>query len=491
MRDRGEQAGVRVLDRREVGGERVRLAVVIVASRLLLHRQHRDHRLRAEPPGEPHDDARAHARPARGDACAGIAQLSFPERDVRLFRGGEAAVDLGELFVGFELCDGGVDRAAVDLLLPIGPEARDVGSGGHGEVSSAMNDSSWPRRRAQGAGGLSYGSWPSAARVVWRRGTGGAMPFSAREVERCRMDFPALARAFDGVQLAYLDGPAGSQVPERVIAAVAGYYRTCNANTHGAFVTSRETDEMIAAARAVVAAFLGASSWREISFGANMTTLNFALRARHRPGDEGRGRGRDHRAGPRGQPRAVARPARARRGRARGGASAGRPPRRGRHARARSRRRTRVVAIGYSSNALGTVNDVPLARELARAVRRSAGRGRGALRAALPSRRGGARPGLPAVLGVQVLRAARRDPLRAAGRPRGPADRQAANAGRLGAVPDRDRDPEPRGDRRGQGGDRVHRLVGRGRHAARAARLRDDRDRQRTSTSWRRSTGTT
>ncbi|HQU34300.1 MAG TPA: cysteine desulfurase-like protein [Thermoanaerobaculaceae bacterium] len=193
------------------------------------------------------------------------------------------------------------------------------------------------------------------------------MPFSATDVERCRMDFPALARAENGVPLAFLDGPAGSQVPERVIAAVAQYYRTCNANTHGAFVTSRESDGMIGGARAAVAAFLGAPSWREISFGANMTTLNFALAhalgREMKAGDEVVITELDHEAnrGPwlglqeRG---AVVREV------------ALFPDGRLDHddMRAKITARTRVVAIGYSSNALGTVNDVPLARELARAV---------------------------------------------------------------------------------------------------------------------------
>ncbi len=193
------------------------------------------------------------------------------------------------------------------------------------------------------------------------------MPFSASDVARCRMDFPALARAANGVPLAFLDGPAGSQVPERVIAAVADYYRTCNANTHGAFVTSRESDAMIADARVAVAAFLGAPSWREISFGANMTTLNFALAhalgREMKAGDEVVITELDHEAnrGPwlgLGERGAVVREV------------ALRPD--GRldedDMRAKITTRTRVVAIGYSSNALGTVNDVPLARELASAV---------------------------------------------------------------------------------------------------------------------------
>ena len=103
------------------------------------------------------------------------------------------------------------------------------------------------------------------------------MAFTPSSSERCRSDFPALARTLGGVPLAYLDGPAGTQVPRRVIDAVSAYYGTCNANTHGAFVTSEESDAGIEEARRAVAAFLGAASSREISFGANMTTLTFAL----------------------------------------------------------------------------------------------------------------------------------------------------------------------------------------------------------------------
>jgi cysteine desulfurase family protein (TIGR01976 family) len=193
------------------------------------------------------------------------------------------------------------------------------------------------------------------------------MPFSATDVERCRMDFPALARAENGVPLAFLDGPAGSQVPERVIAAVAQYYRTCNANTHGAFVTSRESDGMIAGARAAVAAFLGAPSWREISFGANMTTLNFALAhalgREMKPGDEVVITELDHEAnrgpwlGLRERGVVVREAALLLDGRLDAD-----------DLRRKITAQTRVVAIGYSSNALGTVNDVPLAGELARAV---------------------------------------------------------------------------------------------------------------------------
>jgi cysteine desulfurase family protein (TIGR01976 family) len=191
------------------------------------------------------------------------------------------------------------------------------------------------------------------------------MTFGTESVERCRRDFPALERRSGGHTLAFLDGPAGTQVPGQVIEAIAGYYRTCNANTHGAFVTSRESDELIRAAREAVAVFLGAPSWREISFGANMTTLNFALsRALARelsPGDEVVITELDHEAN-RGPWLNLAESGIAVREVALRRDGTLDPD----DLRAKITRRTRLVAIGYASNALGTVNDVALARELSR-----------------------------------------------------------------------------------------------------------------------------
>ncbi len=88
----------------------------------------------------------------------------------------------------------------------------------------------------------------------------------------------------------YLDGPGGTQVPENVIDAVTGYYKTSNANTHGEFITTHETDQVIAAMRAAVAVLLNAENSSCISIGQNMTSLCFSL-ARGiarilKPGDE-------------------------------------------------------------------------------------------------------------------------------------------------------------------------------------------------------------
>ncbi len=108
--------------------------------------------------------------------------------------------------------------------------------------------------------------------------------------EQIRQQFPSLQRQADGSPLVYLDGPAGTQAPNGVIEAVSDYYRRSNANSHGQFVTSQETDRVIDEAREKTAALLGAEGPHTISFGPNMTSLAFALsRAFARvlqPGDE-------------------------------------------------------------------------------------------------------------------------------------------------------------------------------------------------------------
>ena len=104
-----------------------------------------------------------------------------------------------------------------------------------------------------------------------------------------RSQFPSLTREINGHPAAFLDGPGGTQVPQRVIDAIAGYLRTNNANTAGAYATSRSTDQMIAGARSAMADFLGCDA-DEIAFGPNMTSLTYAIsRAIGRelqPGDE-------------------------------------------------------------------------------------------------------------------------------------------------------------------------------------------------------------
>jgi cysteine desulfurase family protein (TIGR01976 family) len=101
-------------------------------------------------------------------------------------------------------------------------------------------------------------------------------------VEAVRARFSALQRP-----LAFFDGPGGTQTPDCVVEAIADYLRSANANTGGPFETSRRTDALIATARTTAADFLNASV-DEVAFGANMTTLNFALtRAAARTWQEG------------------------------------------------------------------------------------------------------------------------------------------------------------------------------------------------------------
>jgi cysteine desulfurase family protein (TIGR01976 family) len=102
------------------------------------------------------------------------------------------------------------------------------------------------------------------------------MPLTPELVEQCRRQFPALSRMQHGRPVAYLDGPAGTQVPQRVIDAVSHYLAHANANHGGLFPTSRESDAMLDAAHQAVADLLGADP-ETIVFGPNMTTLTLAL----------------------------------------------------------------------------------------------------------------------------------------------------------------------------------------------------------------------
>ncbi len=112
----------------------------------------------------------------------------------------------------------------------------------------------------------------------------------AFDVDALRAEFPALARTQDGRAVAFLDGPGGTQVPQRVIDAVVGYYRDSNANSGGAFTTSELSDAISDEAHAAVADFLGAASPDEIKFGYNMSTLTLhigrSIGATLGPGDE-------------------------------------------------------------------------------------------------------------------------------------------------------------------------------------------------------------
>jgi cysteine desulfurase family protein (TIGR01976 family) len=106
----------------------------------------------------------------------------------------------------------------------------------------------------------------------------------ALDVDAVRRRFPALSRP-----VVLLDAPGGTQVPDSVVEAIASHLRTSNANLGGPFESSRRSDLAVAQAHMAAAAFLGCSA-DEVGFGANMTTLNFALSRtvgrELRPGDE-------------------------------------------------------------------------------------------------------------------------------------------------------------------------------------------------------------
>jgi cysteine desulfurase family protein (TIGR01976 family) len=187
------------------------------------------------------------------------------------------------------------------------------------------------------------------------------------DLEWVRTQFPSLSRQVNGRTAAFLDAPGGTQVAQRVIDAIENYLRTSNANTCGAYVTSRETDQMIASARSAMGDFLGCDS-DEIVFGPNMTTLTYAIsRAIGRelsPGDEILLTHLDH--------------------------DANVSPWRALEERGakiqfadindedctlnmedlarKLSSRTKVVAVGYASNAVGTINDVKTVVRLAHEV---------------------------------------------------------------------------------------------------------------------------
>jgi cysteine desulfurase family protein (TIGR01976 family) len=182
-----------------------------------------------------------------------------------------------------------------------------------------------------------------------------------------RSRFPALSQEINGRLPIFFDGPGGSQVPGTVIDAISHYLLTANANAHGAFATSRRTDECIAEARAAVADLLGCDA-DEVVFGANMTTLTWtfsrAIGRELHPGDEILVTRLDHYANV--------------------------SPWQAleedgiivrvvdfhdedctlnmEDLKRKINAKTRLVAIGYASNAVGTVNDVVAVVRLARTV---------------------------------------------------------------------------------------------------------------------------
>jgi cysteine desulfurase family protein (TIGR01976 family) len=186
--------------------------------------------------------------------------------------------------------------------------------------------------------------------------------------EAIRAHFPALDRVHNGQPVAYFDGPGGTQVPRQVGDAVLEYLYHHNANTEWAYPTSVETDAALASAREALADFLNAAPG-EIAFGANMTTLTLhlarALGCQLSEGDEIIVTELDHHANI--DPWIVL--AKERNLRIR---MVRMIPETGQldwdDFGRQLNKRTRIVAMGAASNALGTINDVRRATEMAHAA---------------------------------------------------------------------------------------------------------------------------
>ena len=189
------------------------------------------------------------------------------------------------------------------------------------------------------------------------------MGYTATECLRAIGDFPSLARTVNGNPIAYLDGPGGTQVPESVLAAIRDSYIERNANFDGMFQTSIDVTAAVADARAAVADLIGAHSGADISFGANMTTLNFALsHAMVRgmtPGDEVVITELDHEANRGPWLNLTERGVRVREAKLNPSGHLDLDD-----LTEKVNSRTRVVALGMASNSIGTVTALTRAREL-------------------------------------------------------------------------------------------------------------------------------
>jgi cysteine desulfurase family protein (TIGR01976 family) len=185
-------------------------------------------------------------------------------------------------------------------------------------------------------------------------------------VETLRREFPALCREEGGRRTIFFDNAAGTQVPRRSIDRIVDYLVSSNANSGGVFATSRRSDALLSECRGAVADFLGASEPREVAFGANMTTLTQAFaRAFGRGCAEG-----DEIVTTRLEHEANVSPWLALRERGVRVRFADIRPEDGTIDLSSLRQelspRTRLVAVGYASNALGTVNPVRQIAQMAR-----------------------------------------------------------------------------------------------------------------------------
>jgi cysteine desulfurase family protein (TIGR01976 family) len=187
------------------------------------------------------------------------------------------------------------------------------------------------------------------------------------DVRAIRAQFPSLSMTLDdGRPCVFLDAPAGTQVPLRVADAISNYFYTANANSGGAFLTSKRSDAAVLEARRAMADFLGAPGPENIVFGANMTTLTFAVsRAIGRalqPGDEILCTGLDHDGNV--SPWLALEEERGLRVR-----FVDIVPENGTldldDLERKLSSRTKIVAVTFASNALGTINDVAAITRLA------------------------------------------------------------------------------------------------------------------------------
>ena len=193
-------------------------------------------------------------------------------------------------------------------------------------------------------------------------------PAALRSTADIRACFPALERLHNQRPVAYFDGPGGTQVPRQVVEAMTDYLYHHNANTHWAYPTSQETDAALEQARQRCAELVNASP-SEIAFGANMTTLTFhlarALGLQYGKGDEIVVTELDHHANVAPwqrltvEHRVLVKTVKM-------------VPQTGQldwdDFERLLTKRTKLIAIGAASNALGTVNDVRRAIQMARSA---------------------------------------------------------------------------------------------------------------------------
>jgi cysteine desulfurase family protein (TIGR01976 family) len=191
---------------------------------------------------------------------------------------------------------------------------------------------------------------------------------SVASIDQIREHFPALHRKHAGQPVAYFDGPGGTQVPREVVGAVTAYLVNHNANTHWNYPTSAETDQILADARQALADFVNGDP-NEIVFGANSTSLAFhvsrALARKFSPNDEVIITELDHHANV-GPWQALARESGCKLETVRFDPDTGQLD--WNDFEQKVTKRTRLVAIGAASNALGTIVDVRRVAQLAHSV---------------------------------------------------------------------------------------------------------------------------